>query len=64
MTRAAPRIEDADRPPVQAPLPRPEEEAGGAPVLACEDNLAFMARLPDERMKLIITSPPYNLGKA
>ena len=32
-------------------------------VLACEDNLEFMARIPDERLKLIVTSPPYNLGK-
>ena len=32
-------------------------------VLACEDNLEFMARIPDERIKLIVTSPPYNLGK-
>ena len=32
-------------------------------VLACEDNLEFMARVPDERIKLIVTSPPYNLGK-
>lgn len=31
--------------------------------LACEDNLAFMARLPNEHIKLIVTSPPYNLGK-
>ena len=33
------------------------------PVLACEDNLAFLRRLPDARMKLVVTSPPYNLGK-
>ena len=32
-------------------------------VLACEDNLAFTARLPDGQMKLVVTSPPYNLGK-
>ncbi len=32
-------------------------------VLACEDNLAFMERLPDGQMKLVVTSPPYNLGK-
>lgn len=32
--------------------------------IACEDNLAFMRNLPDESMKLIVTSPPYNLGKA
>lgn len=29
----------------------------------CCDNLAFMRRLPDESMKLIVTSPPYNIGK-
>ena len=32
-------------------------------VLACEDNLNFMKRLPDDEVKLVITSPPYNLGK-
>lgn len=29
-----------------------------------EDNLKFMRRLPDESMHLIVTSPPYNIGKA
>ena len=33
------------------------------PVLACSDNLTFMRELPDEKMKLIVNSPPYNLGK-
>ncbi len=33
------------------------------PILGCEDNLSFMGRLPDEHVKLIVTSPPYNLGK-
>ena len=33
-------------------------------VLACEDNLAFMAKLPDASFKLIVTSPPYNVGKS
>ena len=32
-------------------------------VIACEDNLTFMRRLPDASMSLIVTSPPYNLGK-
>jgi adenine-specific DNA-methyltransferase len=32
--------------------------------MACEDNLSFMRALPDESMRLIVTSPPYNLGKA
>jgi adenine-specific DNA-methyltransferase len=31
--------------------------------LKCQDNLAFMRPLPDASMKLIVTSPPYNLGK-
>ncbi|HVB69459.1 MAG TPA: site-specific DNA-methyltransferase [Acetobacteraceae bacterium] len=34
-----------------------------AAILACEDNLAFMRSLPDESMRLVITSPPYNIGK-
>ena len=33
-------------------------------VMACQDNLTFMAKLPDGSMKLIVTSPPYNIGKA
>ena len=32
-------------------------------VLACEDNLSFMEKLRDGQMKLVVTSPPYNLGK-
>jgi adenine-specific DNA-methyltransferase len=35
-----------------------------AVVLECEDNLIFMRSLPDASMKLIVTSPPYNIGKA
>ena len=32
-------------------------------MIACEDNREFLRSLPDESMKLIVTSPPYNLGK-
>lgn len=32
-------------------------------IVKCQDNLSFMRALPDESMKLIVTSPPYNLGK-
>ena len=32
--------------------------------MVCMDNAAFMAELPDESMQLIVTSPPYNIGKA
>lgn len=37
----------------------------GRSVMVCEDNLEFMARLENEyvQIKLIVTSPPYNLGK-
>ena len=40
-----------------------ESPIGNLPVLACQDNLAFMATLPDGQFKLIVTSPPYNIGK-
>lgn len=32
-------------------------------VLECEDNLAFMRPLKSGSMQLIVTSPPYNIGK-
>jgi adenine-specific DNA-methyltransferase len=32
--------------------------------MACEDNLDFMRRLENKSIKLIVTSPPYNIGKA
>ena len=37
----------------------------GEPAIACADNLAFMNQLENAglQMKLIVTSPPYNLGK-
>src|SRR6185437_8490255 len=38
--------------------PKPEDA-----VIACEDNLTFMRSLPAESINLIVTSPPYNLGK-
>ena len=33
-------------------------------VIECSDNLEFMSQIPDQRFKLIVTSPPYNLGKS
>ena len=32
-------------------------------VMACQDNMDFMAGLPDGSMNLVVTSKPYNLGK-
>lgn len=31
--------------------------------IKCESNLKYMRKLDDESMKLIVTSPPYNIGK-
>lgn len=31
--------------------------------MECDDNLNFMRRFADESMQLIVTSPPYNIGK-
>ena len=31
--------------------------------ISCQDTLSYMSELPDNRMTLIVTSPPYNLGK-
>jgi adenine-specific DNA-methyltransferase len=33
-------------------------------VMRCVSNLEFMAGLPDNSIKLIVTSPPYNIGKS
>ena len=35
-----------------------------AAVLECQDNLEFLRAQPDEQFKLIVTSPPYNIGKS
>src|ERR1700728_5053621 len=32
--------------------------------MACENNLDFMRRLESASVKLIVTSPPYNIGKS
>ena len=32
--------------------------------VACKDNLAFMGPRPDGSFRLIVTSPPYNIGKS
>ena len=33
-------------------------------VMACQDNLTFMRHLANESAQLIVTSPPYNIGKS
>ena len=50
-------------PPVQASLTPPSADFSYR--LACRDNLAFIAEtFPAESVQLILTSPPYNLGKS
>ena len=39
------------------------EPADQMVTMRCEDHLAFMRTLAPESMKLIVTSPPYNIGK-
>ncbi|MXY51620.1 MAG: site-specific DNA-methyltransferase [Gammaproteobacteria bacterium] len=41
----------------------PEGRAIADPVMVCESNDAFLAGLSSGSMKLIVTSPPYNIGK-
>jgi len=33
-------------------------------MMACDDNLSFMRSIPDESVQLVVTSPPYNIGKS
>ncbi len=40
----------------------PPGEASKA-LVECQDNLAFLRGLPSGSVKLVVTSPPYNLGK-
>ncbi len=46
--------------PIYPPLFEPQTAES---VIECADNQAFMQGLPDESMMLIVTSPPYNIGK-
>lgn len=46
------------------PLPLFQEGPGPEAHIECQDNLAFMRGLRSEMTKLIVTSPPYNIGKA
>jgi adenine-specific DNA-methyltransferase len=39
-------------------------EANNDPVMTCQDNLDFMRSLRNDSIQLIVTSPPYNIGKS
>ena len=50
-------------PDVAGTEPDHESAIGSDAVMACQDNLEFMRNYRDGSFKLIVTSPPYNLGK-
>lgn len=47
-----------------APARQQRPEVSPVAVMCCQDNLEFMQNIPDSSVKLIVTSPPYNIGKA
>lgn len=42
---------------------RLSHQAAPEAIMRCQDNLAFMRLLESASMRLIVTSPPYNIGK-
>ena len=52
--------------PRQQAIVFPEDKDGGrnVAILKCQDNIEFMREQPSEKFKLIVTSPPYNIGKS
>ena len=40
------------------------EEKQSNVVLQCRDNIEFLREQPSDKFKLIVTSPPYNIGKS
>jgi adenine-specific DNA-methyltransferase len=50
-----------DVPDTEAHLRKPQFKYGAA--MSCEDNLEFMRPLESGSIQLIVTSPPYNIGK-
>lgn len=45
-------------------LARSQQAMAASFQVECRDNLDFMRPLPDGQFKLIVTSPPYNIGKS
>jgi adenine-specific DNA-methyltransferase len=46
------------------PLPLFQQGPGPEAHIECQDNLIYLRGLRAETMKMIVTSPPYNIGKA
>ncbi len=47
-----------------AETPHRAKVAGCPAIMACEDNISFANKLPASAIQLVVTSPPYNIGKA
>lgn len=45
------------------PDPPRKNSDNRVPVMDCVGNMEFLRRIPDGHCKLVVTSPPYNLGK-
>ena len=61
------QIPSSDHPAPQQRAPSvqdAENEQPNVAILECQDNLAFLRKQPNEKFKLIVTSPPYNIGKS
>lgn len=56
--------ETLSKAPLRPHAPTEKTRVLGNADMACEDNLKYMRRFKDGVMKLIVTSPPYNLGKS
>ena len=52
------------QPPLAVMLPLASKYKKAHYRLVCDDTLRFLAAMPSESAQLIITSPPYNLGKS
>ncbi len=69
--RKSAMMRDQALPTMDAPLERIPAELFPAPLrlvptphdIVCADNLAFLGEVADESVKLVVTSPPYNIGK-
>jgi adenine-specific DNA-methyltransferase len=60
--RAAGRLEAQQE--VSISLNNDDEKRCNVVLLECRDNLEFLREQPSEKFKLIVTSPPYNIGKS
>ena len=44
-------------------LPPSARVVSGPAIMACEDNISFANKLPASAIQLVVTSPPYNMGR-